>query len=129
MSSRKVASHVPILFNTTVMKMIKADFPQEFEEMYHQNPFRTNHDMQLQFAYQQYIRHHFSFESADKPWHWSAINNDFETNQKNFDSMKENPRQFMCLQDGGDPSRQVLDQVDDFYEGTFPIRGAWEKSW
>jgi len=129
MSSRKVAQHVPILFNTTVMKMIKADFAQEFEDMYHKNPFRTNHDIQFQFAYQQYIRQHFSFESDEKPWHWSQITSDYETNKKEFDYLKKNPRQFICLQDGGEASRQVLDQVHDFYEGILPMRAEWEKSW
>lgn len=131
MSSRKVASHVPILFNTTVMKMIKADFQKEFEEMYHQNPFRTNHDMQLQFAYQQYIQQHFFHIRADKPWHFSDIKTDFETNKNTFDNLKKNPRQFMCLQDGagGNGQSWLLDQVKEFYEEIFPTRGPWEKSW
>jgi hypothetical protein len=131
MSSRKVASHVPILFNTTVMKMIKADFPKEFEEMFHENPFRTNHNIQLQFAYQQYIRQHFFHVRADKPWHFKDITTDFEKNKNTFDNLKKNPRQFMCLQDGAGGNGQpwLLDQVKDFYEEIFPTRGPWEKSW
>ena len=128
-ASRKVGSHIPMLFNTTVMKMIKSDWSKEFEDMYVNKPFRTPHDMQLQFAYQQYIQHHFPFKIEPDHLHFKVIQASFKANERTFAAIKNSNRQYICLQDGVEqdfPSTQVLNQIENFYENMFPTKAPWE---
>ena len=91
--SRKAASHVSMLMNRTILKLIKRDFPSVFKEMYRNKPFRTKHDVQFQFAYQQYIRHHYKFTvTQDSNVHFS----DCSSNQEIFTEIFRRPRQFLC---------------------------------
>jgi len=128
--SRRVGSHVPMLFDIAVMKKIMDDFPQEFEDMFRHNPFRYNHNMQIHFAYQQYIRHHFPYEMAsDSHVHWLNLQNNIAHNERVFAEIKKEPRQFICLQDAfgnSIASRQVVDQIDKLYKEIFPVKGPWE---
>lgn len=130
-SSRKVASHVPMLMNRTIMKLIKNDFPSVFEDMYRKKPFRTNHDVQFQFAYQQYIRHHYKFTVAkDSNVHFHSLTSDYSSNQNIFRQVLSRPRQFLCLQDSfsrGKVSENVLDGIHKFYERLYNARAPWEK--
>lgn len=129
--SRKVGSHVPMLMNRTIMNRIKNDFPTVFKEIYRNKPFRTNHDVQFQFAYQQYIRHHYKFKVAkDNHVHFTGLTSDYSSNQKTFRDILRSPRKFLCLQDGfsrGKVSDHVLDGINKFYERLFPTRAPWEK--
>ena len=130
--SRRVGSHIPMLFDRAVMQKIKDDFPKEFKQMYNQKPFRTTFDMQFQFAYQQYIKHHYKFKMAPEPHvHFSNISEDYEKNKKVFDGIHNKTLQYMCLQDDFKhlPSKKVLDQIRGFYNDMFPIKGPWEKSY
>ena len=129
---RKVASHVPILFDRLVLEKIKQDFPSVIEDMFREKPFRTNHGMQMQFAYQQYIRHHYSYRNApDHHMYFHELNVDYEKNAIKFNTIKNNPRQFICLQDGFGinlhPSEHIVQQIRSFYEDLFPAKAPWEK--
>lgn len=130
-SSRKVASHVPMLMNRTILKLIKKDFPSVFKEMYRNKPFRTKHDVQFQFAYQQYIRHHYKFlVTKDSNVHFHGLKSDYSSNQEIFTDILRKPRQFLCLQDSfshGKVSARVLDGIYKFYERVFRVRAPWEK--
>jgi len=128
-AQRKVASHVPLLFNRTIVKTIKSDWPKEYDAMY-RVPFRTPHDLQFQFAYQQYIRQHFKFSVAPSNHvHFVSMGADPTKNARTFSEIKLNPRLFMCLQDGfadTTPSQLAIRQVHEFYNTMFPTEGPWE---
>ena len=128
---RRVASHVPILLKVEVMRKIRNDFPEEIRDMYRKKPFRTNRDMQTQFAYQQYVMHHHpNIVKTDRHAHFvedlkdSAVN----ANAKRLRDIRDKPRQYLCIQDKfrGGPSAQVLDQIRGFYEELFPTKAPWE---
>jgi len=128
-AQRKVASHVPLLFNRFIVKTIKSDWPKEYDAMY-RVPFRTPHDLQFQFAYQQYIRQHFKFSVAPSDHvHFVSMWADPYENARTFSEIKLNPRLFMCLQDGfadRTPSQLAIRQVHEFYNTMFPTEGPWE---
>jgi len=126
---RHVASHVPILLNRTIMNKIRIEWKDEFDEMFRNKPFRTEHDMQFQFTYQQYIRHHYPFVMASEPHvHFVGAKNDEEKNIKTFEKVLNRPHQFLCLQDDfkEEPSDVIVKQIHDFYEEVYPYEAAWE---
>lgn len=128
--SRRVGSHTPIVFNTTIMKMIRSDLPDQFVNMYRSKPFRSPHDMVLSFTYQQWIRHHLPYIVAPKNhYHFKALSSNYSKNKQTFDDIIKDPRLYMCLQDDftdGDPSTQVMNQIEQFYENMFPTKAPWE---
>ena len=131
---RKVASHIPILLDVKVMQQIRDDFPNEFKDMYRAKPFRTNRDMQTQFAYQQYVMHHYPHRVVAKKekhvhfipdlTHSSAIDN-----MEILRRARDKPLQYLCIQDDFEknPTALVLEQMRGFYEELFPIKAPWEK--
>lgn len=128
---RNVGSHVPMLFNVTIMKMIKNDWSEEFKQMYKMKPFRTDKDMQTQFTYQQYVRHHFQTRVVKDDHHFVGLKKDLKENDETFRRVKEVRKQYLCLQDGIKmydqyPSKAIIEQVEKFYEDWFPVRAPWE---
>ena len=97
--------------------------------MYRKKPFWTDHDMQFQFTYQQFILHHFKSKSAREPHvHYSGGVDDIARNDKMFGDALKNPYQYICLQDsfGEDPDVKVLDQIHSFYKKLFYEQAPWE---
>ena len=135
LKNRKVASHVPLLLDVAVMKTIKGDFPEKFETMYRMGQLRTNTDVQTQFAFQQYIRHHRPhLRAPENHVHFLGLNLDKQDqhslDKKVLDRIRTDPRQFICIQDGFPRDQiiteKVIDQIHNFYEELFPTRCPWE---
>eukprot|EP00566_Odontella_aurita_P020754 CAMPEP_0113529730 /NCGR_PEP_ID=MMETSP0015_2-20120614/2552_1 /TAXON_ID=2838 /ORGANISM="Odontella" /LENGTH=360 /DNA_ID=CAMNT_0000428385 /DNA_START=306 /DNA_END=1388 /DNA_ORIENTATION=+ /assembly_acc=CAM_ASM_000160 len=152
---RRAAAHGPFLFNTTIMKMIREEWKEEFDRMYCSSRFRTDHDMQFQFAYQQYIRSKkdgngrpvvpFGNSSYSEYYYIKRISDNPALNLLAFQKIKSVPRQFICLQDNIKQPALILQEdarkfrerkkstelsvfksVIQFYEGLFPAKAPWE---
>ena len=99
--------------------------------MYRDKPFRTNHTMQFQFSYQQYIWHFYPFERAPTPHvYFEKVTGDTKYNEMVFAQIRSKPRQYMCVQDGlplYPLDYNVTAQIHTFYEKMFPVKGPWER--
>lgn len=136
-TKRRVPAHAPILINTTIVGMIREEWKSQFDRMYDKSMFRNNNDMQFQFSYQQYIHSKKNatkvrlFEYVvvgEEALHFEHITDDVVANDATFRKISEEPRQFLCLQDGmHNPMEDVFSGVTSFYEGLFSVKAPWEK--
>ena len=130
--SRRKGLHVPWLMNITVMKMMYSHFESEIRQMYEDGPFRTDHDLQTMFAYQQYIRSistEVNVNVCNNRLIFKGLIDGKNYNNRIYRNVTESKNEtlFLCLNDSFDnPSDDVINDAVKFYDELYPIKAPWE---
>jgi hypothetical protein len=135
--SARVHCHSPILINSTIWKDALDEWRPEFNAMLRDGPFRTDHDLLLQFTYAQHVmrkktssgvsKYPFSVVQDSKVLYFETLGDSASENRKIFAKILANPRMFVDLQDGlKSPSNETIQETIDFLEKMVPICAPWE---
>jgi hypothetical protein len=133
----RVHCHSPILINSTIWRDALDEWRPEFNAMLRDGPFRTDHDLLLQFTYAQHVmrkktpsgvsKYPFSVVRDRKVLFFETLTDSASDNLKIFAKILANPRMFVDLQDGlKSPSDKTIQEIIDFLEKMVPMCAPWE---